>query len=65
MQLTVEQAMQRGGFGEERYEKREFQQKVKSIYEEQLRTSIWEVSRRRASCSAWLETRRLNISAGD
>jgi len=32
MDLTIEQARERGGYGEERYEKEEFQQKVRDKF---------------------------------
>jgi len=41
MKLPVEVAMSRGGAGEERYEKVDFQKKVKTIFEEKLADSAW------------------------
>lgn len=44
LQLSIEDAMKRGGFGQERYEKVEAQTVVKQIYEEKLRDETWQVS---------------------
>lgn len=46
LQLSIEDAMKRGGFGQERYEKVEAQTVVKQIYEEKLRDETWQVSDR-------------------
>jgi dTMP kinase len=50
LQLSIEDAMKRGGFGQERYEKVEAQTIVKQIYEKELRDSTWQVSSRNAYC---------------
>eukprot|EP01134_Creolimax_fragrantissima_P007986 CFRG7986T1 len=42
MDLPIEEAMRRGGFGEERYEKKDFQDKVSRVFK-QLRTPDWKV----------------------
>ena len=41
MKLPVEVAMSRGGAGEERYERVDFQKKVKTIFEDKLADSTW------------------------
>jgi dTMP kinase len=43
LKLSIEEAMQRGGFGNERYEKKEAQTIVKRIYEDELRDEHWQV----------------------
>lgn len=43
-----------GGFGEERYEKKEFQERVKAIYEHELRDSSWEARRVGVDCGRCL-----------
>jgi len=43
LKLSIEDAMKRGGFGNERYEKREMQTAVKSIYEEHLMDDSWQI----------------------
>lgn len=41
LNLSIDEAEKRGGYGQERYEKREFQEKVKMIYENNLKTINW------------------------
>lgn len=43
LDISINDAQQRGSFGKERYEKVEFQEKVADIYK-QLRSDDWKVS---------------------
>jgi len=43
LQLSIEEAKKRGQYGEERYEDPSFQEKVKSIYENNLKDDSWVV----------------------
>lgn len=43
LELSIEDAARRGGFGQERYEKKEAQTLVKQIYEQQLRDERWQL----------------------
>lgn len=43
LKLSIEDAAKRGDYGNERYEKTEFQQKVKALYEDKLADSTWKI----------------------
>jgi thymidylate kinase len=43
LSLTVEEAAKRGQYGEERYERVDFQKKVKEIFEKKLSNNKWKV----------------------